>query len=140
MARDVGLMVYFTTNHCCLFASPPYFHLLYQNCNHCCIHQFFSSCLLYFLTTIIFRLEGLIVRLFESLPSPFVKLLIGSAILFFVSEIISEHIEEAGYVRSPQCPILAVKITILLLWIDQTARTDRSTIITNYKMIGRVQL
>ena len=80
----------------------------------------FFIVLFYLLTTIIFPFGRTFVRLFESLPNPFAKLLIGSAILFFVSEIISEHIEEAGYRSLATLSHFIIKITILLLWIDQT--------------------
>ena len=73
------------------------------------------------LITVVFPFGRSYVQLFEVLPNPFVKLLIGSAILFFISELIAGHIEEAGYASLAKLSHFAVKITILLLWIDQTA-------------------
>ena len=65
--------------------------------------------------------------LFEALPDPFAKLLIGSAILFYVSELIAKHIEEAGYGSLAAMAHFAVKIAILTLWINQTTSTHRNT-------------
>lgn len=79
----------------------------------------FLMVLLYVLTTVVFPFGVRIVQLFEPLPNPYAKLLIGSAILFFLSEIIAEHIEEAGYGSLATLSHFTVKITILLLWIDQ---------------------
>jgi len=59
--------------------------------------------------------------IFEPLPDPFAKLLIGSAILFFISQIISRHIEEAGYASLAMIAHFGVKIAILMLWLKQTA-------------------
>lgn len=81
----------------------------------------FFIVLLYLLTTVVFPFGRTFVELFEPLPNPFGKLLIGSAILFFLSELIAEHIEEAGYGSLATLSHFAVKITILLLWIDQLA-------------------
>ena len=120
MARDVGLMivllqiiVVFLLLLATAFAVPKLQPLLYT--------AIFFIVLLYLVTTVIFPFGRTYFQLFESLPSPFVKLLIGSAILFFISELISGHIEEAGYASLAKMSHLAVKITILLLWIDQTA-------------------
>lgn len=120
MARDVGLMivllqiiVVFLLLLATAFAVPKLQPLLYTS--------IFFIVLLYLVTTVIFPFGRTYFQLFESLPSPFVKLLIGSAILFFISELISGHIEEAGYASLAKMSHLAVKITILLLWIDQTA-------------------
>lgn len=119
MALDVGLMavllqiiVVFLLLLVTAFVVPKLQPLLYTS--------IFFIVLLYLLTTLIFPFSRTYVQLFDSLPNPFVKLLIGSAILFFISELISGHIEEAGYASLAKIAHLAVKITILLLWIDQT--------------------
>lgn len=95
------------------FAVPKLQPLLYTST--------FFMVLFYLLITVIFPFGRTYVQLFEVLPNPFVKLLIGSAILFFISELIAGHIEEAGYASLAKLSHFAVKITILLLWIDQTA-------------------
>lgn len=118
MARD-GLMfillqiiVVFLLLLLISFAVPKLQPLLYTS--------IFFIVLFYLLTTVIFPFGRTFYRLFESLPNPFAKLLIGSAILFFVSELISEHIEEAGYRSLATLSHFVIKITILLLWVDQT--------------------
>ena len=98
-----------------------YLHLQCPNCNHYCTRRFSLSFFLYLLTTVVFPFGRTYVNLFDSLPEPFAKLLIGSAILFYVSELISQHIEEAGYASLASMSHFAVKIAILTLWIDQTA-------------------
>lgn len=60
------------------------------------------------------------VQLFQPLPDPFPKLLIGSAILFFLSDLIARHIEEAGYRSLAALSHFVVKLSILSLWIPQT--------------------
>lgn len=72
-----------------------------------------------FLTTVLFPFGKAYAGLFGVLPSPFAKLLIGSAILFLISEIIARHIEEAGYASLAMIAHFSVKIVILLLWLDQ---------------------
>ncbi|MBE1553779.1 hypothetical protein [Sporosarcina limicola] len=59
-------------------------------------------------------------KLFEALPDPFAKLLIGSAILYYISELITKHIEDAGFGSLAAMSHFAVKITILTLWLQQT--------------------
>jgi len=76
--------------------------------------------LLYLLTTLIFPFGKNYVQLFSSIPGTYAKLLIGSAILFYISELVSQHIEEAGYGSLASMSHFAVKIAILTLWIDQT--------------------
>lgn len=76
--------------------------------------------LLYLFTAIVLPFVRVYVELFQPLPDPFVKLLIGSAILYFVSELISKHIAEAGYGSFAVMSHFAVKIAILTLWVDQT--------------------
>ncbi len=94
------------------FAVPKLMPVLYTSV--------FFFVFLYLLTTVIFPFGRMYVQLFESLPNPYVKLLIGSAILYFISELVSSHIEESGYKSLAKMSHLAVKITILLLWMDET--------------------
>lgn len=94
------------------FAVPKLQPLLYTS--------IFFIFLLYLLTTVVFPFGRTYIQLFNALPTPFAKLLIGSAILFYLSELISEHIEEAGYASLASMSHFAVKIAILTLWIDQT--------------------
>jgi len=95
------------------FAVPQMQPLLYTS--------IFIIVLLQFLTSVVFPFGRAYVTLFEPLPDPFAKLLIGSAILFFISEIISRHIEEAGYASLAMISHFGVKIAILMLWLNQTA-------------------
>jgi len=95
------------------FAVPQMQPLLYTS--------IFIIILLQFLTTVVFPFGKAYVTLFDSIPDPFAKLLIGSAILFFISEIISRHIEEAGYASLAMISHFGVKIAILMLWLNQTA-------------------
>lgn len=120
MALDDGLMstlmqilVVFLLLLLITFVVPKLQPLLYTS--------LFFIVLLYVLMTVVFPFGRAFVHLFEPLPNPFVKLLIGSAILFFLSELIAGHIEEAGYGSLAALSHFAIKITILLLWIDQTA-------------------
>ena len=120
MALDDGLMltlmqiiVVFLLLLLITFVVPKLQPLLYTS--------LFFIVLLYILTTIIFPFGRAFVQLFEQLPNPFVKLLLGSAILYFVSELIASHIEEAGYGSLATLSHFAIKITILLLWMDQIA-------------------
>ncbi len=76
--------------------------------------------LYYLLSTIVFPFGKTFAKLFESLPDPFAQLLIGSAILFYVSELIAKHIAEAGYGSLAAMAHFAVKIAILSLWLQQT--------------------
>lgn len=93
------------------FAVPKLHPLLYTS-------MFF---LLFFiiLTTVIFPFVQTFSALFEAFPNPFVALLIGSAMLFFISETIADHIAEAGYASLAKVGHFAVKITIILLWMDE---------------------
>jgi hypothetical protein len=94
------------------FAVPKLHPLLYMS--------IFFFYLLYLLSTIIFPFGKTFAGIFEVLPDPFAKLLIGSAILFYVSELIAKHIDEAGYGSLAALTHFAVKIVILTLWIKQT--------------------
>lgn len=95
------------------FAVPKLQPLLYAS--------IFFIALFYILVIVVFPFSKSYVKLFEVLPNPYVKLLIGSAILFFISELITGHIEEAGYASLAKLTHFAVKIIILLLWIEQIA-------------------
>ena len=95
------------------FAVPKLQPLLYAS--------IFFMVLFQLLSVIVFPFGKRIAKLFEPLPDPFAKLLIGSAILFYVSELIAKHIEEAGYASLAAMSHFAVKIAILTLWIQQTA-------------------
>lgn len=88
--------------------------------------------LMVILTTIVFPFVREFVRMFDSLPNPYTTLIIGSAMLYFISELISSHIAEAGYASLAKTSHFAVKITIILLWMDQAAEVIDvlSTLIT----------
>ena len=131
MALDDGLMftlmqiiVVFLLLLMTTFAVPKLQPLLYTS--------LFFIVLLYILTAVVFPFGRSFVQLFEQLPNPFVKLLLGSAILFFISELIAGHIREAGYGSLATLSHFAIKITILLLWIDQIGELIEvlSTLIT----------
>ncbi|WP_203246942.1 SpoIIIAC/SpoIIIAD family protein [Sporosarcina beigongshangi] len=106
------------------FAVPTLNPLLYV--------AIFLFYLLYVLSTIVFPFGRTFSTIFEALPDPFAKLLIGSAILFYVSELIAEHISDAGYGSLASLTHFIVKIFILTLWISQTTRLIEilSTLIT----------
>ncbi|WP_318614991.1 SpoIIIAC/SpoIIIAD family protein [Sporosarcina sp. YIM B06819] len=93
------------------FAVPKLQPLLYTS-----IFFFF---LLYVLTTIVFPFSKSFANIFEALPDPFAKLLIGSAILYYISELITGHMAEAGYSSLATLANFAVKIAILSLWMKQ---------------------
>lgn len=106
------------------FAVPKLQPLLYLS--------IFLFYLFYLLSTIVFPFGITFSNIFAVLPDPFAKLLIGSAILFFVSEVIAKHIAEAGYGSLAAMTHFAVKIAILSLWIKQTTTLIEilSTLIT----------
>lgn len=58
-----------------------------------------------------------LIDLFEPLPGPFAKLIIGSVFLFYFSELIINHISEAGYGSIGAIAKVAVKIAILMMWL-----------------------
>lgn len=84
------------------------------------------------LTTVIFPFVRKFLALFEAFPNPFLTLLIGSAILYSISTFITHHIAEAGYASLAKMGHFAVKITILLLWMNeiQTIIEQLSALIT----------
>ncbi|MFS0575154.1 hypothetical protein AB1K83_05945 [Sporosarcina sp. 179-K 3D1 HS] len=119
MVDDVGLMailfqviVVFLILLLLSFAVPKLHPLLYT-----VIFFFFLFQVLLF---IIIPFGKTYVQLFQPLPDPFAKLLIGSAILFFLSQLIANHIEEAGYRSLAALSHFVIKIAILSLWIPQT--------------------
>jgi hypothetical protein len=120
VAVDVGLMltliqliVVFLILLLISFTVPKLQPLMYTS--------IFFYFLFHLLITIVFPFGKYFVALFEPLPDPFAKLLIGSAILFYVSELIAKHIEEAGYGSLAAVAHFAVKIAILTLWMQQTS-------------------
>lgn len=118
MALDDGLMVLLTQMIVVFlllliisFAAPNLQPLLYT--------FIFFIVLLYVLSTVLFPFSSVFLKLFEPLPDPFAKQLIGSAVLFLLSELIADHIEEAGFHSFASLSRLVVKISILLLWMEQ---------------------
>lgn len=93
------------------FAVPKLHPLLYAT--------IFFLMLFIFMTTIVFPFATKFMALFEAFPNPFLSLLIGSAILFYLSTFITDHIAEAGYRSLAELGQFAVKIAILLLWMDE---------------------
>ncbi|MCM3710919.1 SpoIIIAC/SpoIIIAD family protein [Sporosarcina luteola] len=69
--------------------------------------------------TIIIPFGKTFMNLFEPLPGPYAKLLIGSVFLFYFSEMIVKHVAEAGYESIAEIANLAIKIAILSLWLPQ---------------------
>ncbi|WJY28441.1 MULTISPECIES: SpoIIIAC/SpoIIIAD family protein [Sporosarcina] len=61
-------------------------------------------------------------RTFQMIPDPFGPLLIGSALLFFLEHALSSLLEESGYGSLATLAQLAVKISILSLWLPHLAR------------------
>lgn len=58
-------------------------------------------------------------QLFEPLPNPYAKLLIGSVFLYYFSQLIIKHVSEAGYESIASIAQFAIKIAILSLWLPQ---------------------
>ncbi|BAQ11226.1 hypothetical protein OXB_2755 [Bacillus sp. OxB-1] len=120
MAVDVGLMatlfyviLVFLVLLLLSFAVPKLHPLLYT--------VLFFFFLFQSLLVIIIPFTKTYIQLFQPLPDPFAKLLIGSAILFFLSDLIARHIEEAGYRSLAALSHFVVKLAILTLWIPQTS-------------------
>ncbi|GEM_PF-1745245 len=61
-------------------------------------------------------------RTFESIPSPFGPLLLGSAFVFYLGDSLAGHLEESGYASLARLSELAVKIFILSFWLPHLAR------------------
>lgn len=60
-------------------------------------------------------------HIFSAVPDPFAKLLIGSAIFYYIGEVIALQIQQAGYEALAEISRLCVKITILSIWLSQIA-------------------
>ncbi len=107
------------------FATPKLHPLLYI--------AIFSYFLLYFLTTIVFPFGLRIISLFDAIPEPFSKLLVGSAIILFISEVIAQQLKEAGYGSLSTISHFAIKISILTMWLQYTSTIIEflSTLIKN---------
>lgn len=93
------------------FAVPKLKPLLYT--------VFFFVTFFIVFTTVIFPFSRTLLTLFEILPNPFASLIIGSAILYTVSELFTTHIAESGYESLAAIAHLSVKIAILLLWMNE---------------------
>ncbi|WOV88877.1 SpoIIIAC/SpoIIIAD family protein [Sporosarcina oncorhynchi] len=63
-----------------------------------------------------------LIDMFAPLPSPYVKLIIGSVFLFYVSELIVNHISEAGYGSISAIAQIAVKIAVITLWLPHLSQ------------------
>jgi len=97
------------------FAVPKLQPLLYTS--------LFLIVFLHLLTAVIIPFVKNYAQLFSVIPNSFATLLIGSAILFYISEIITEHIKEAGFGSLASLTHFAIKISILTLWIHETSHT-----------------
>lgn len=75
--------------------------------------------LAYVSMTIIVPFGKTFMQLFDPLPTPFAKLLIGSVVLYYLTELICKHIAEAGYESIASVAQVAIKIAILSLWLPQ---------------------
>ena len=93
------------------FAVPKLHPLLYTS--------IFFLLFFTFLKTVIIPFVSTFLALFEAFPNPFLTLLIGSAVLFYISELVTNHIAEAGYASLAKIGHFSVKITILLLWMNE---------------------
>ncbi len=74
------------------------------------------------LTTVLFPFSQTLLTLFNTLPNPFVSLLIGSAVLYVIAEITASHIAEAGYASLAEIAHFSMKIAILFLWMDEVKK------------------
>lgn len=77
----------------------------------------FFILLLYIFSMFLLPFGQTIIGLFGIMPGPYVKLLVGSALLFILSELVAMHIREEGYGSIASLSQLAMKIVILTLWI-----------------------
>lgn len=93
------------------FAVPKLQPLLYA--------VFFFCTFFIVFTTVIIPFSKNLSKLFDVLPNPFVTLLIGSAMLYAMSELIASHIAEAGYESLAKISHISVKIAILFLWMNE---------------------
>lgn len=69
--------------------------------------------------TVIRPFSERILELFNALSNPYASLLLGSAMVYMISEIITEHISDAGYPGLAEVAHFAMKITILMLWMNE---------------------
>lgn len=69
--------------------------------------------------TVIVPFGKTFLELFDPMPGPYAKLLIGSVLLFYFSEIIVKHVSDAGYDSIAKVAHFAIKIVILSLWLPQ---------------------
>lgn len=93
------------------FAVPKLHPLLYM--------FIFCYFLLHLLSTVVFPFGLEMIKVFDAIPEPFPKLMIGSAILFYTSELLAKQLEDSGYGSLAAMSHLAIKITILTLWLPQ---------------------
>lgn len=118
MARDVFVMVtlfqiliLFLLLLLISFAVPKLHPLLYT--------VLFLTMFFILFTSVILPFVDQFLALFAAFSNPYLTLLIGSAILFYVSELITAHIAELGYQSLANMGHFAMKITILLLWMNE---------------------
>lgn len=58
-------------------------------------------------------------ELFQDIPQPYGRLLLVSALLFFISEAITHHLSESGYTSLANLALFVMKIAILTLWLPE---------------------
>ncbi|WP_432355362.1 hypothetical protein [Sporosarcina sp. A2] len=73
----------------------------------------------YVIVTILLPFIEKLSRIFRAVPEPYGKLLLMSAMLFFISESITSHISESGYASFANLAHFVVKLTILSLWLPE---------------------
>lgn len=93
------------------FAVPNLQPLLYTVMFLLLLFILFKVVLLPFTTTFL--------TVFEAFPNPFMTLLVGSVLLFYMSSIITDHIAESGYASLAKIGHFAVKVSILLVWLHE---------------------
>lgn len=93
------------------FAVPKLHPLLYL--------FIFCFFLLYLIRTVVFPFGLEMIKVFDAIPEPFPKLMIGSAILYYISELLAKHLDDSGYGSLAAMSHLAIKITILTVWLPQ---------------------
>lgn len=77
--------------------------------------------LIFFLvfTTVILPFSQSFLALFDELTNPYASLLLGSAMIYMISEVITGHISNAGYDSLAEMAHFAMKMTILMLWMNE---------------------
>lgn len=85
-------------------------------------------------TTVILPFSKSFLALFDALSNPFASLLLGSAIIYMISEVITGHISDAGYPSLAELAHFSMKITILMLWMNEIKEVIAllSTLITTW--------